>query len=93
MHILIDLGSVVPVAPGRMRNIYYPRHRAAYVTREQLRDIRKREITIGRDFTFGIEKPEGENSTNEDSTKVLDQSHLINVQMDLLSVLGPIDQA
>ena len=82
-------GSVIPVAPGRMRNIFYPRRVAAYVSEEQLRDLRKREIPIERDFMFGIEKPKVEDSQDEPSQpsqpsqKEVD---VVDVQMDLLAV-------
>lgn len=85
-------GSVIPVAPGRMRNIFYPRRVAAYVSEEQLRDLRKREIPIERDFAFGIEKPKVEDSQDEPSQPSQKEGQkevdVVDVQMDLVAVLG-----
>lgn len=88
-------GSVIPVAPGRMRNIFYPRRVAAYVSEEQLRDLRAREVPIQRDFTFGMEKPTVEGSAEK--TNVGDSTNkpslytepgkdlVVDVQMDLVA--------
>lgn len=70
------LGAVIPVAPGRMRNIFYPRGVAAYVSKEQLRDLRKREVPIERDFAFGKEQ---QNVEGDD---------LITGSVDLIDVIG-----
>lgn len=80
-------GSVVPVAPGRMRNIFYPRKRAAYVTQEVLRDLKKREVVMERDFTFGIKNLEDKGSSdNQDAVEMPSRPRSVNIQMDLLSV-------
>lgn len=83
-------GSVVPVAPGRMRNIFYPRKRAAYVTQEILRDLKKREVVMERDFTFGMKNLEDKDSS--DNQDAIEMPRSVNIQMDLLSVRRPIDQ-
>lgn len=80
-------GSVVPVAPGRMRNIFYPRKRAAYVTQEVLRDLKKREAVMERDFTFGMKNLEDEGSSDDqDAMDMPGRPRSVNIQMDLLSV-------
>lgn len=81
-------GSVIPVAPGRMRNIFYPRKRAAYVTQEVLRDLKKREVVMERDFTFGMKNLEDEVSSVDLDAIDTPGSRLrsVNIQMDLLSV-------
>ena len=53
-------GSIIPVAPGRMRNLLYPRQKAAYVTEAQLREWKSQNIVIERDFDFGMRKLESE---------------------------------
>lgn len=84
---LMIQGSVVPVAPGRMRNIFYPRKRAAYVTQEILRDLKKREVVMERDFTFGIKNLEDKGSSdNQDAIEMPSRPRSVNIQMDLLSV-------
>lgn len=78
-------GSVVPIAPGRMRNIFYPRKTAAYVTQELLRDLKKREVVMERDFTFGMKNSEDEGSSdNQDDMP--DRPRSVNIQINLLSV-------
>ena len=79
-------GSVIPVAPGRMRNILYPFQKAAYVSKEQLRDLKRQEYPIERDYTYGMEK----SGDVEESSAEGDERSLLNVQMDLLSVLRSI---
>ena len=76
------LGAVIPVAPGRMRNIFYPRGLAAYVTGKELRDLREREVPIERDLAFGKEEPlvEGDDPV-EGSVSVL-------MSVDLMDVIG-----
>ncbi|MCJ1403107.1 hypothetical protein MMC11_006330 [Xylographa trunciseda] len=68
-------GSIVPVAPGRMRNIWYPSKRAEYMTDAQLKTIP--DVVIERDFTFGMEQ-----STESQETG---QSDPVNIQIKLLS--------
>ncbi|MCJ1389123.1 hypothetical protein MMC18_001977 [Xylographa bjoerkii] len=68
-------GSIVPVAPGRMRNIWYPSKRAEYMTAAQLKTIP--DVVIERDFTFGMEpSTESQESGREDA---------VNIQIKLLS--------
>ena len=52
--ILLCAGAIVPVAPGRMRNIWYPGRRAEYVTTAQLREMG--DVVIERDFAFGMDE-------------------------------------
>lgn len=80
-------GSVVPVAPGRMRNIFFPRKRAAYMTQELLRDLKKREVVMERDFTFGMKNLEDEGSgDNQDAMDMPGRPRSVKIQMDLFSV-------
>ncbi|KAL8919753.1 MAG: hypothetical protein Q9208_006619 [Pyrenodesmia sp. 3 TL-2023] len=50
-------GSIIPIAPGRMRNIYYPQRKAEYVTASQMRTLNQKDLVIERDFNFGVEQP------------------------------------
>lgn len=68
-------GAVIPVAPGRMRNIFYPNRVAAYVSEEQLRDLREREIPIERDLAFGKENPEASRTTVAPKSQLGDPEH------------------
>ena len=56
-------GSIIPVAPGRMRNMYYPQRKAEYVTQAQIRTMHQKDLVIERDFAFGLDK------SNEESQK------------------------
>ncbi|EKG20247.1 Ribosomal protein L9/RNase H1 [Macrophomina phaseolina MS6] len=51
-------GSLVPVAPGQMRNEWFPSRTADYVTPMQLREIKANDVSIERDHTFGMEQVE-----------------------------------
>lgn len=68
---------MIPVAPGRMRNLLYPRQKAAYVTGAQLRELKNSNIVIERDFSFGLERPDDEHTSEES---------LVDVQAQPLSV-------
>lgn len=47
-------GSIIPIAPGRMRNIYYPQRKAEYVTEAQMRTTNQKDLLAERDFSFGL---------------------------------------
>ena len=49
---------MVQVAAGRMRNDWYPRRVADYMTQAQLRTLDLKDATFERDFTFGVAQPE-----------------------------------
>ncbi|KAL9038090.1 MAG: hypothetical protein Q9180_003343 [Flavoplaca navasiana] len=59
-------GSMIPIAPGRMRNIYYPQRKAEYVTQAQLRTTNQKDLLTERDFSFGIPQPQSESQSPED---------------------------
>lgn len=48
----LTLGTITPVAPGRMRNAWYPRQQAEYLS--TFSDIKARDVVPERDFTFGM---------------------------------------
>ena len=67
------LGSIIPVAPGRMRNIWYPQHKASYVTESQLKELGDK--VTERDVLFG---------TEEEVAQREKQEEMVEVQMKLL---------
>lgn len=50
-------GSVVPVSRGRMRNIWYPRNMAEYMSTAALKAVPKSDILLERDITFRPDLP------------------------------------
>ncbi|PPJ58056.1 hypothetical protein CBER1_03865 [Cercospora berteroae] len=46
-------GAIVPMARGQLRNNYYPKRIAEYVTMPELRTLRAQNVPIERDYTFG----------------------------------------
>ena len=58
-----------------MRNVWYPGHKAAYMTMSQLKELG--DVVIERDVMFGMEE---EQETKED------EEHMVDVQMKLLPV-------
>ncbi|KAL8760103.1 MAG: hypothetical protein Q9184_003424 [Pyrenodesmia sp. 2 TL-2023] len=65
-------GSFIPIAPGRMRNIYYPQRKAEYVTASQMRTLDQKDLLIERDFNFGVEQPASPPSTLDPEVKPVD---------------------
>lgn len=45
-------GSIVPIAPGRMRSEWFPRHIASYIPYTELRALRRQEVPMERDPDF-----------------------------------------
>lgn len=74
---------MIPVAPGRMRNLLYPRQKAAYVTEAQLRELKTQNIVIERDFNFGVKRAEEEQTTE---SSLNDEERVVDVPIRLLSV-------
>jgi hypothetical protein len=59
-------GTVLPIAPGRMRNLWYPKGMATYLTDAQLK-AQQMPITVAeRDVWFGVEKPASEHRGNSE---------------------------
>ncbi|KAH0541412.1 hypothetical protein FGG08_004102 [Glutinoglossum americanum] len=63
VRLLIDVpkygrkGSIIPLPRGLMRNDWYPRGKAEYVTRAQLKELDLKDSTIERDVMFMVPKP------------------------------------
>ncbi|MCJ1371449.1 hypothetical protein MMC20_002666 [Loxospora ochrophaea] len=64
-------GNVIPVAPGRMRNVWYPRRLAMYMTDANVKSAR--DMIVERDVNFGLERPQESAETSP-----------VNVQLRLL---------
>ena len=73
------IGAIIPVAAGRMRNIWYPQRMADYVTPIQLREMNMRHASFERDSSFGVAKDVDDGQTDE-------ESGIVPVDLDLLSV-------
>ncbi|KAL8667342.1 MAG: hypothetical protein Q9168_007291 [Polycauliona sp. 1 TL-2023] len=69
-------GSIIPIAPGRMRNIYYPQHKAEYVTDAQMRTTNQKDLLTERDFSFGLAQPQPETQPTEETAEKA-QSNLL----------------
>ena len=63
-----------------MRNTWYPRQKAAYVTAASLEGVKPQNLVAERDFTFGF-KPK-----KEEAPKVVQKEKPVEVQTKLLSV-------
>ena len=60
----ITLGAVIPVAPGRMRNIWYPAKLARYMTQAQLEILGKEKIRRYFDFRLAKEDSDSRNTVS-----------------------------
>ena len=65
-----------------MRNSWYPRHKAEYMTGPTYRGLKPQKIAAERDFTFGME-PKEEPSVKE---KTPEKGRPVEVQTKLLPV-------
>jgi hypothetical protein len=75
------VGAIVPVATGRMRNEWYPRRKADYMTDAHLRNSRLRDVSVERDFNF---RPDLRGANPEPD--VPDSGSVIDMQSQLLAV-------
>ncbi|KAI9851913.1 MAG: hypothetical protein M1838_002350 [Thelocarpon superellum] len=73
----VDAGSLIPVPPGRMRNDWYPKGLAEYLTPVERRDLRKQHVAVARDVTF-------QNPTFPVEVMV-EQQKVVNLETALLS--------
>ena len=76
----VSVGSIIPVAPGRMRNIWYPQNKAQYMTTPQLKEAVEQGVVVEREYTFGIEPKESPNQVGDGAEDRVD------VQLKLLAV-------
>lgn len=46
----------MPVPIGLMRNYYFPQHLADYVLQPELKELKRNNVVIERDYNFGMQK-------------------------------------
>ncbi|KAL9028076.1 MAG: hypothetical protein Q9196_003494 [Gyalolechia fulgens] len=85
------LGSIIPIAPGRMRNTYFPQRKAEYVTAAQMRTIDRKDLLAERDFSFGTEQTEGDTKDEKDKLAVEVKMKLLGMKRasELIETLVP----
>jgi Ribosomal protein L9, N-terminal domain len=94
-------GAVIPVTAGMMRNIWYPKKMAEYLTEDKLQQLGvKKDTAIERDSTFRSnterkldkenEKYERAAAAAESAMTSLEPESSIPMELDLLSVRLPI---
>ena len=54
----MNAGSLTPVEPGRMRNYWFPKQKAEYVTAASLQGVKLQSLVAERDFTFDLQSEE-----------------------------------
>jgi len=75
-------GSIIQITPGRMRNDFFPKRWAEYMTKAQLRELGIEHAMLERDSTFGIGKPQA--TTEAMPETVIETEAPIPVDLDLL---------
>ncbi|CAF9942233.1 hypothetical protein IMSHALPRED_003427 [Imshaugia aleurites] len=73
-------GSICPVEPGRMRNTWYPRQKAEYMTTSTIQGLKPQNLVAERDFTFGM-KPKEEPIPQR---KASEKERVVEIQTRLL---------
>lgn len=83
-YVLIPVftGSICPVEPGRMRNTWYPRQKAEYMTASTLHGLKQQSLVAERDFAFGMKSNEKPAPTK----KAPERERVVEVQTKLLPV-------
>ncbi|KAJ9668031.1 hypothetical protein H2201_001837 [Coniosporium apollinis] len=78
-------GALVPVTAGQMRNMWFPRGIADYVTAPQLKELQARNVAVERDFLFGVEltKKKKAEAAEEEAQEASRQS--VRAEVELLS--------
>ena len=79
------IGSIRPVEPGRMRNSWYPRQKAEYMTEPTPEGLNPQKIVTERDATFGI-KPKEERKEEPGPKKIPEREEVAQIQTRLLPV-------
>ena len=80
---MVVIGSICPVEPGRMRNSWYPKQRAAYMTGSLSQGLKPQSVVAERDFTFGMKSKEEQVPKEQVPVK----ERPVEVQTKLLPVL------
>ncbi|KAI9791760.1 MAG: hypothetical protein M1816_003570 [Peltula sp. TS41687] len=77
-------GAIIPVAAGRMRNYWYPKKMAEYVTVVELKQLNLQNATFERDFNFEL----AENAVEGEETPSAQEEEVQKVPVDL-ALLSP----
>jgi hypothetical protein len=85
------VGSIISISPGRMRNDFYPKDKAEYMTTAQLRETGLRDADMERDSTFGTSKrriaaQESKSINNSIAIPTATSTIPIAVEVDLIKV-------
>lgn len=80
--------SIVPVPIGQMRNYYYPRRIAEYVTMTEARDIKRNNVTVERDVLFGRVVAETSSERVKAAARKAREPEKIDIQMMAVSKSG-----
>ena len=83
---MANIGSICPVEPGRMRNSWYPRQKAAYMTESMAQGLKPQSIVAERDFTFGMKPKEEQSPEQSPEQNAPKKERAVEVQTKLLSV-------
>jgi hypothetical protein len=78
---MVLLGAIIPLPRGLMRNLWYPRGKAEYMTRSQLKELNFKVSAVERDVTFM--------APNSPSRSQKDDSGDVSVKLTLLTVSFP----
>jgi hypothetical protein len=84
------IGSIIPISPGRMRNDFFPKKMAEYMTVAQLREIGMLNAVVERDSTFGTAQRKLELPAQEPKQAAKQKDRPITVKIDLLEVRGTL---
>lgn len=76
------VGSICPVEPGRMRNSWYPRHKAEYIIASTLQGLKPKDLVAERDFNFGMKPKE----TPVPNDQAPEEERVVDIQTKLLPV-------
>jgi hypothetical protein len=85
----VAIGSYTSIAPGTMRNRWFPCRIADYVTPMQLKQLVKDGVDTSRDFTFGVRVPLEETEDDQDLVQMPKQHYVRPIEIDMLSVRIP----
>lgn len=82
------IGSIIRISPGRMRNDFYPKDKAEYMTTAQLRETGLRDADMERNSTFGTSQRRiaAQESKAVNSPVAVPTAVRIAVEVDLIKV-------
>ena len=84
-------GALVPVPRGQMRNQWFPRGVAEYVTAPELKTLRVNKVAMERDYGFGMQSQAGPKQTTEANGIPGDVSGMTSAELKSASAFSKID--